>query len=219
MLKRFVMIGLLGISVSGMLWTAEAHYVPTFSGWAWHSVLCSVDLKSVPSPDAHPAVVTCEVITLQIESLCAVPGNDNLVSGSSGLQVVLVGETPLSQGNITDKKKGKAHVDVVVGSPDGLPNDPPLDNDFCVNPNWTNIANLIRSFKSQIKTFKCLSDECTSTLLVSTVEAQCTLPPEFNFDGYDHNGTPPIPADDSCPNCPEVGEAYDCPDPVIAHVN
>lgn len=221
MFKRFVvMIAVLGISLIGMLGTAEAHYVPTFSGWAWHSVECSVDLKSVPNPDAVPAVVECVVVTSVVESLCVNNGGNLQPQGNSHAPVTITGTTEITPTDITNKKKGIAHVKLTVGTGDGVANDPPLDSDFCANPNWTNVANLIRSFAPQINTFKCLDDACTNLLLVSTVVAEeCTLPPEFNFDGYDIGLDPFNPGDDVCPNCPMVGDLYVCPNTVFAHVN
>lgn len=221
MFKRFVLtITVSGISLIGMLETAEAHWVPTLSGWAYHSVDCFIELKSVPNPAAVPAVVECVVFTTVVESLCVNNGGNIQPQGTSHAPVTLTSTTEITPENITDKKKGKAQVNVIVGSGDGLPNDPPLSSDFCVNPNWTNVANIIREFVPNINTYKCLDDLCTNLLLVSTAEAEkCTLPAEFNFDGYNIGSDPFDPVDDSCPNCPLVGEPYVCPNPVSAHVN
>jgi hypothetical protein len=220
MLKRFVMIGLLGISMIGMLRTAEAHWVPTLAGWAWHSVRCTVELQQVPKLNA---VTECVVTEAIVESLCVNNGGNIQPQGESQAPVQLVGDTA-SKGFVV-KNKNTAIVNVDVGTPDGKPNDPPLDSSFCENPNWTNVANLIRSFHSEINTYKCLDDLCeppNGRLLVSTVETvePCMLPAEFNLDGFDIGSDPFEPDEDEvCPNCPTPGTAYVCPNPVSTHVN
>jgi hypothetical protein len=217
MLKRFAMIGLLGISMIGMLRTAEAHWVPTLSGWAWHSIRCKVELKQVPN---LKAVTECEVTEATVESLCVNKGGNLQPQGESQAPVVMIGLTPSE--DFVIKNKNTAIVNVDVGTPDGKPNDPPLDSSFCANPNWTNVANLIRSFHSAINTYKCLDDLCENRLLVSTVETgePCTLPAEFNLDGFDIGSDPFNPdEDEDCPNCPEQGTPYVCPNPESTHVN
>jgi hypothetical protein len=216
MLKRFVMIGLLGTGMIGMLKTAEAHWIPTLSGWAYHSVRCTVELRQVPK---LKAVTVCAVTDATVESLCVNNGGNLQPQGVSQAPVVEVDETPST--DFVVKNKNTAIVNVDVGTSDGKPNDPPLDSSFCENPNWTNVANLIRSFDSEITTYKCLDDLCENRLEVSTVETvePCTLPAEFNLDGYDIGEDPFEPEDDTCPNCPPVGTPYVCPNPVLTHVN
>jgi hypothetical protein len=218
MLKRFVMIGLLGISVSGMLRTAEAHWVPTLSGWAYHSVRCTVELHQVPNQNA---ITEC-VITAVVESLCVNNGGNLQPQGVSQAPVVTVGVTPNT--NFVMKDQGEAIVNVDVGTPDGLPNDPPLNSSFCANRKWTNVANLIRSFHSEINTYKCLNNACTNRLLVSTVETvvPCTLPATFNLDDYDIGVDPFDPVDDICKNCPPSGTPYEgctAENAMYTHVN
>ncbi len=220
MSKRFVTITLLSVSVIGMLGIAEAHYVPTLSGWKWHSVQCSVDMKGVPNPTTNPATVECVAETAIVESVCVNP-NGHFGFGSSTNPVTLIGIVPIGEEDITNKKKGIAHVEVIIGTADGQLNDPPLDSSFCANDNWTNVANLIRSFTTAINVFKCLDgDACQQLQLVSTVgvPGACTLPAQFNFDGYNVGADPFDPADDTCPNCPVPGTDYVCPPPVFTHV-
>jgi hypothetical protein len=219
MLKRFVMIGLLGFGSIGMLRTAEAHWVPTLAGWAWHSVRCTVELSQVPN---LKALTECVVTTATVESLCVNNGGNLQPQGESQAPVVTVGTTPST--NFVMKDRGTAIVNVDVGTPDFKPNDPPLNSSFCANRNWTNVANLTRSFHSEINTYKCLNNACTNRLLVSKVEVEeCTLPAEFNLDDYDIGSDPFNPIDDTCPNCPPPPPApetaYDCPNPVFTHVN
>jgi hypothetical protein len=204
------------ISVIGMAPTAEAHWLPTLSGWAYHSVRCTVELRQVPK---LKAVTECKVTTATVESLCVNNGGNLQPQGASQAPVETVGLT--SNKNFVLKNKNTAIVNVDVGTPDAKPNDPPLDSSFCANPTWTNVANLIRAFHSEINTYKCLDDLCASRLQVSTVETgePCTLPAQFNLDDYDIGADPFDPDDDDCPNCPPQGTAYVCPNPVFTHVN
>src|SRR5215475_757680 len=116
MLKRFVMIGLLGISMVGMLRTAEAHWVPTLAGWAWHSVRCTVELRQVPN--LH-ALTECKVTTAIVESLCVNSGGNLQPQGVSQAPMVEVGVEPSE--NFVMKNKNTAIVNVDVGTPDGKP--------------------------------------------------------------------------------------------------
>jgi hypothetical protein len=219
MLKRFVMIGLLGISMIGMLRTAEAHWVPTLAGWAWHSIRCTVELHQVPNLQA---LTECKVTTATVESLCVNQGGNLQPQGESQAPVVQIGVEP-SEGFVM-KNKNTAIVNVDVGTPDFKPNDPPLNSSFCANRNWTNVANLIRSFHSEINTYKCLNNACTNRLLVSTVETvvPCTLPAKFNLDDYDIGVDPFDPVDDICKNCPPSGTPYEgctAENAMYTHVN
>jgi hypothetical protein len=207
MLKRFVMIGLLGISVIGMLRTAEAHYIPTLSGWAWHSVECIVDLKSVPSPTTHPALTECVVNTALVEVLCRNPASHEVAPGRSARRVTLVTQEQLEEGNITNKKKGLAHVEVTVSD------EPLLNPEFCVNRNWIPIDVLIREMAAEINTYECTGpagNECGDGFLnlASTVTANCVLPAEINFDDYPDN-LPPEGTD----------VQYECTNKVTEHVD
>lgn len=200
MFKRFVMIGFLGISLAAILGTeAKAHYVPTLSGWGWHSVQCNVDLKGVPNPSTKPAVVECVVSTALVEILCQNPAGHDVQPGQPAIQMTLIAQHQIEDKNITDKKKGKAHVEVLV------PDDSLLKSEFCVNPNWIPIDVLIREMTAQINTYECVGPAgapCSVLRRASIVQAECALPAEFNFG-----------------NLPPVGTPYECTDKVTVHEN
>jgi hypothetical protein len=212
-----LIVALVCITAVGVAAIAQAHWVPTFSGWAYHSVRCTVGLDKAKNAKA---VTECLVTTAAIESLCVNNGGNLQPQGVSHSPVVLQAETTGGSSDVV-KVKDFALVNVTVGTPDGKPNDPPLNSSFCANNTWTNVANLIRSFQSQINTYKCLDDLCETKQLVSTVEtvAPCTLPAQFSLSGYDIGANPFDTADDHCPNCPPQGTEYVCPDVVSAHVD
>jgi hypothetical protein len=120
-----------------------------------------------------------------VEILCRNPAGHDVHPGQSATQVTLVAQDQIDQGDITDKKKGKAHVEVLVRD------DPLLNPEFCVSPNWIPIDVLIREMTAHINTYGCdgPAENPFSVLgqLASTVEADCVLPAQFNFDNYPNN--------------------------------
>jgi hypothetical protein len=187
--ERVLMIGLLGICLGLPLGTvSEAHYQGYIAGVHVSSVSCILGLKAVPNPATHPAAVQCVVATALVELLCKNPAGHEVRPGQAATQVILVAQDQIDQGNITDKKKGKAEVEVRV------PDDPLLNPAFCVNPNWIPIEVLIRELTAQINVYECIgpAEDACSVLgtLASTVEADCTLSAEFDFDNLPPPGTP-----------------------------
>jgi hypothetical protein len=202
MFKRVLMFGLLSVSLVALLETgAEAHYLGYIAGIHYSSINCTVSLKQVPSLDAHPAETECTVTTGSIEILCKNP-KGNLVAGESATPVTLVAQAPVEQ-TVAEKKKGKAHVAVHIDDT------PLLDPQFCVNPNWIPVAVLTRSLTSEIKTYACVgpdTDPCSVRELASTVDQQCELPAQYNFNNYPNN-------------LPPIGTPYDCPIQTFVHVD
>lgn len=178
---------------------ASAHYTIVAGKLFYHSLQCDAVLKSVPNPDAHPGEVECAASTSLIEVLCQNPAGSDVLPGQSATQVVIVGEDQIDQDDITDKKKGKANVSVV------LPDDSLLKPEFCVNPNWDPIDVIVRATSATFKAYKCEGpdeDPCSEKILTSTLETNCVLPAGYDFD-----------------NLPPLGTPYECSEPVIVHVD
>ena len=117
MFKRALTIGLLGVSLVTLLGTsAEAHYQGYIAGVHVSSIECILGIQSVPNPDTHPAAVQCEVTVAaqSAEILCLNPNSREVRSGRLTRRVALLGEKPIDQNDITDKRRGKAEVTVTV---------------------------------------------------------------------------------------------------------
>ena len=189
MFKRALTIGLLGVSLVTLLGTsAEAHYQGYSAGVHVSSIECILGIKSVPNPDTHPAAVQCVVTTALTEILCLNPNGREVRSGRLTRRVALVAQEAIDQRDITDKRRGKAEVKVLV------PDDPLLNPEFCINPQWIPIDALIRELTAVFNVYECVGPAENPCLvlgtLASTVEADCILPAEFNFDNLPPPGTP-----------------------------
>lgn len=179
--------------------SAQAHYLVTSTGKLfYHSIGCETVLKSVPNPDVKPGEVECVASTAAIELLCRNPANNNVAPGQSAIQVVLVASERIDQSDITDKKKGKANVTVIIED------DELLNPEYCVNPNWVPTQVLIRTLSARINAYACTGDDpdpCSTRVLTSHLEKTCTLPSEYDFDNLPISGV----------------TEYQCSEPVIVH--
>jgi hypothetical protein len=189
MFKKIAAIAVVGTAMAGLAAPVQAHYVYTFSGWLYHSVECTVGVKSVPNPGTNPAKVFCDVVPTQATVWCANP-NGYVFAGSAAVAPV-TGSTDLTSAHITDKKRGIATVPVTTF--DLTFGDLQAYVSYCPNTNWTVQRLVIEKFDSTIEVYDCGKDlSCSTPTLATVVNATCTLPP-------DKIGT--IPPDD---------QAYDC---------
>lgn len=183
MLKRVLIIGLLLSVAAAMLGTrAEAHYIYVSGRLIKHSLLCSLDLKGVANPATNPALSECVIEVHLLDILCRNPQNNNTHPGRAATQTVLIAEDQIDQSDITGK--GKAHVEILVED------DPLLNPEFCVNPNWIPIEVLVREATVHLNTFTCTDDACSTKVLASTAQLDCVLPSEFNLENLPPVGTP-----------------------------
>ncbi|MCK7577627.1 MAG: hypothetical protein MZV65_18680 [Chromatiales bacterium] len=117
MKKQITAIALAVIASAALAGVAQAHYVYTFSGWLYHDVLCNGELKSVPNPDSHPALVQCTLggstAPVVVEVLCENPTNHDVQPGSAAIQTSFTAFGELNASNF-DKKKGRAALAVEV---------------------------------------------------------------------------------------------------------
>lgn len=196
MLRKLMFIGVLVLSMATMsVSPAEAHYLRTSTGYVfWHSTKCDLTLKSVPDPDSNPAQFECFVTVTLVDSLCENPQNRNVAPGQAATQTSIVATEQFTPEDITDKKKGLAHVEAVI------PDDPLLKNEFCVNPNWHITDVLIREATVQYNVYQCSDTSCTTKVLHSSSESSCSLPAQFDFTN------PPVP-----------GDGYECTENFFAH--
>ena len=155
---------------------ASAIYTYVNGRWIVGSVVCDALLKAVPNPDSNPAQMECIVSTAQIEVLCQNPADNGVAPGQPAVQQILVGQAPITQGDITDKVKGKAEVSVEV-STDAL-----LKPEYCVNPNWTPIKALVRVFTGTMNAYKCDTVDCAQKTLANSLKMTCALPSQYGFD-------------------------------------
>src|SRR2546426_1025194 len=105
MLKRLMMIGLLGISLT-MILAAEAN--AQISGWAglgFSEFIFEIDLKKVKNPTKFPSIVVVHGTLNRTECFCLNPQNHNVAPGHAGVQEVSaaqeVSENPTKPGQAT----------------------------------------------------------------------------------------------------------------------
>lgn len=136
MFKRLMLIAL-AISVVAMSGThANAQF---FDGWGWFGFSAlrgEIDLSKVPNPGSKPRIVFVQGILSSIEVICLNPANYNVAPGNAGTRAA-TGQTAISGDNITDRKRGLAHVTVFLGGTELAAAEATAT---CVNPNWSVVA-------------------------------------------------------------------------------
>lgn len=192
MLKRAITIGLLGVGVVVAL-DSPAHlagtkYVgnpPTPVHFA--TVRCNLFIKSVPNPDVKPSQFQCTATVHLVQVLCLNPSGHK-VKGEAATQIAIVGKSEINQGDITDKQKGIAFKEVFISD------EPLLNPEFCVNPNWTPIEALAFELTAELEVSECTGpdpDPCSVTVPTWLETHDCVLPPEFDIqDNSPPPGTP-----------------------------
>lgn len=189
MFKRAITMGLLGVGVVVAL-DSPAHLAGTkYIGSPptpihYKSLLCNLFIKSVPSPDVKPSQFQCTATVHLVQVLCLNPSGHE-TKGEAATQVAIVATSEINNGDITDKKKGIAFKEL------DIPDDPLLDPEFCVNPNWTPIKALAVELTAELEVAECTgpdSDPCSVTVPTWIETHDCVLPP-----GFDIQDNPPPP--------------------------
>lgn len=210
MKRQLAAIAVVAIASAAMAGIAQAHYVYTFSGWAYHSVQCDMQVKQVPNTKFEIYVrVECDVTATMVDVLCKNPSQPEgrTVSGVAGYRTLNYYKTynPLAP-DVYDKKKGRALLGVEVETDDLV------DDAACLNNGgnglWTiadmpdgsgQKAILIREMQTAIRVYDCGTDSTcvgsegpnTGGTLASTVAATCSLPSQYDFYNlpplYDEN--------------------------------
>jgi hypothetical protein len=189
MIARTLGIGLLAIGAVLLLGSmAEAHYIQIGGRLIYHSAQCGVDLKGVANPTTQPAKTECELTVSFLDVLCRNNGGE-LAPGQIPRIIILTGEENVAPGDVTDKKKGIATVNITVVpacGADPAPDDPCLAGvtsaDACPNENWDLVAVIVREARMVERAFKCTDETCTTSILASESQRDCVLPAAVNFD-------------------------------------
>jgi hypothetical protein len=203
MLKRFMMIGLLGISLVVIL-AAEAN--AQIDGWGWFgfsSIHGQITTIHTPPPQTKPSAIDVKV-TATIQIACLNPASNGVFNGVA-FKRPLTSLTPLSQGNITDRTSGTAMTDVFID----LSQFEVSDN--CPNPGWTAIIDSAMALDFSGTVRWCLIDTTTGLLDCSSKKGSldsktvsCTLDPTLSINGVlvnqrNPDGTAPHTAVFTCP--------------------
>ncbi len=197
-------IGIVALVVAALVAVAaaqaEAHYHFVSGKWIYikHSpsiVLCESNLGGVANPTTNPAKVECEVTVTLLDALCRNHGG-NLAPGQIPREVVVIGQAQITPGDITNKKKGLATVNIEVlqgCAVNPAPDDPCLLGvtaaEACPNENWELIDVIVRAGATVQKSLKCTDDTCTTLILAGELRQDCVLPPEVDFETVT-DGTP-----------------------------
>ena len=184
-----------------------------FDGWGWFGFSAlrgEIDLSKVPNPNSKPRIVFVQGILSSIEVMCRNPANHVVAPGKAGTRTA-TGQSAISGDNITDRKRGLAHVTVFVGDAELAA----AEATATCNNNWTviegsaapkqvsltmNIFGCVpESNKDPEPCFLGTSDTLTidTTINPDTVKLVCTIDPVAR----DSNG---IPLHDQTIICNEV---------------
>jgi hypothetical protein len=201
-LKRLIMIGLLGISVVA-LFAAKAS--AQIGGWGWFgfsSIHGDIDTIHTPPPQTHPSQLQATV-TGHFQIACFNPANNGISNGKA-FTTTASGFTPIGQANITDRKGGKAKTTLKLLL-DQL--EIPAN---CTNPHWIPIPDSAIAFDFSGTVLWCLTDtttglpDCSSKKgLLDSQFVSCTLDTTLSQNQRDPDtGTAPPGAVFSC-NLPQ----------------
>lgn len=216
MSKRVLMTGLVlsaGLVALGGS-TGEAgnwSYVRPPGTWFYYGSIdgCSL-IGSVPNPDTHPALFSCEIQISEVDTLCQNPAGNVVPGKASTKGVTFIAKHQLQQSDLLAKSRGKANACIKVD--DTAAGSPLLDDDLCVNPNWHLIGALTTQFLAVCTTQQCTgtdnpatpeNEACNTTVIKDTQRCQCTLPAGFSVDNPPTPCADPLHPDPSC-------TAYQC---------
>jgi len=203
MSKRVMMVGLaVGVGLATLQGgIAEAQWSfaqPPGMWWYWGSFHGCATITKVPNPDAHPALLACDVTVTAVQTLCQNPSFKD-VTGEAATKFKFSGTNKFDTTDLDTKTKGKANLCANID--DSLAG----HDELCVNPNWHLKDWLTTQFEATCTTRKCLDAECTSTKIANTQVCQCTLPSEWTVENKPPACTP-VQALAKDPAC----EAYTC---------
>jgi len=208
MLKKVLVTLVLTVGVIAILRVkVDAHlegyvYTPTIRHIASYD--CTVNIEQVRNLEQHQALFRCEAIATSFEVLCRNP-NGRVTFGNNIQETVLViGESELGEGNITDRDGSKATATVPVDDTDLLA----AANQACKdrNRNWTLADEFVKEWDVYLRTYDLVDGDaipawaglvhCTTPVnpangLAYTLDPRVGNPPP---------GTPqnPVPTNYSC---------------------
>jgi hypothetical protein len=212
MSKRTLMIGLavgagLAVLSAGTTEAGNWSYIKPPGTWFYYGSIdgCSA-IGSVPNPDTHPAVFSCEFQITEVDTLCQNPQNRDVNPGKAATNVSFTAKHQLQQSDLLTKSRGKANACVKVDeTADGSPL---LDDDLCTNPNWHLIGVLTTQFETICRTEQCtgtdnpntpnVNEACDTTVVKDTQRCQCTLPAGYSIDNLPPPCADPLHPDPSC---------------------
>jgi hypothetical protein len=205
MLKRLMMIGLLGISVVAIL-AAEAS--AQISGWGWtgfSSINGLIDTIHTPPPQTHPSQLLASV-TGHFQIACVNPATNGIFNGKS-FTTTASGSVLIKPADITDSQGGKATTPLTI---DLTPLEIPAN---CTNPNWQPKSDSAMAFDFSGFVCWCLTDpvtlapecspapDCTPTTkkgLIDKKFVSCTLDTTDPLNQRNADGTAPGGAKFDC---------------------
>lgn len=209
MLKRAVMIGVIGVSLALMRGDdAEAHlagtvYKPTYRHISSYD--CTGTFGQVPSLDQHRALFECVALVHEFQVLCQNPQGKVVTPGvPSGPRTVQIAEDFFTEADLTDKTKGKAIKTLAL--PDSVL---AAGDAICRqrNRNWRAVDELVLTADVTLKTFNCLDDlDPLCAVRAQAFEAllRCTVPEGFSLP----NNPPPGGGTPTEYNCTLIREEH-----------
>jgi len=101
MLKKLIMIGLLGISLTTILAVEANAQIAGWAGFGFSEFTFVVDLKNVPNPNKVPSVLLVEGTLNSVECLCLKPHSHKVFLGQAGVQEIDAAEEVPEPGRVT----------------------------------------------------------------------------------------------------------------------
>jgi hypothetical protein len=157
MLKKLILIG--GLLVSMVAMSGTHAHAQFFDSWGWFGFSAlrgEIDLSKVPNPSSKPRIVFVQGILSSIEVICFNPANHNVAPGNAGTRTA-TGQTAISGDNITDRKRGLAHVTVFLGATELAAAEATAS---CVTPQWTVVPGSAapKQASLEMKLFACVPE-------------------------------------------------------------
>jgi hypothetical protein len=156
---------------------SQAHYVPTLSGWTYHSLACTIVLKSIPKQGVG-GVIECSLPATTATVFCQNPGGFSFAGKAAIPSLSSQEPIPGDAGGATKSGKGTYTATLNVFDP--------VLSDFqfaCPGQgDWQVVAVVITAFEGHIIVKDAEGD------IASQVTANCEIPPQFR-DSVPEPGT------------------------------
>ena len=167
MSKRLVVIGALCIGLMG-LWSIDAHAWPaSSSGWGatQNTVIIWSGWRGIANTDLKPTSVRVILDSIVVQAQCINHGG-----GDGGLGNPFMIPAPVQGSQASPQKAIKngnwqSYITFDEVKDFGLT----LDSSYCINPNWTNVGFVTKSFVVYIQAFE-------------DVDTRCSFPPFGDMD-------------------------------------
>jgi hypothetical protein len=208
MLKKVLLTLILIVGVVAILRVkVDAHlegyvYTPTIRHVSSYD--CTVNIEQVRSLDQHPALFRCEAIITSFEVLCRNPNGKVTFGNNIHEAVLVIGESELNEGNITDREGSKATATVLVDDTDLLAAATQACKDR--NRNWTLADEFVKEWDVYLRTYDLVDGDAIPAW---AGRVHCTVPVNpangqpYTLDLRKNNPPPgsegnPIPTNYSC---------------------